>query len=46
MPLSYTPRKLIAHPHNGLLYLIESDHRVMSEEAVEKQYRQLVSSPA
>ncbi|KDQ52575.1 hypothetical protein JAAARDRAFT_73058 [Jaapia argillacea MUCL 33604] len=27
MPLDFTPRKLIAHPTNHLLYLIESDHR-------------------
>ena len=44
MPLSYTPRKFIPHPHNGLLYLIEGDHRVMSEEAANKQLQQLVSS--
>lgn len=37
LPLSYTPRKFISHPHNGYFYLIEADHRVMSEEAIAKK---------
>ena len=28
---------------NGLLYLIEGDHRVMGEEAAAKQLQQMVS---
>ncbi len=43
MPLSYTPRKFVPHPHNGLFYLIEGDHRVMGEEAANKKLQQLVS---
>ncbi|EPT04569.1 hypothetical protein FOMPIDRAFT_95487 [Fomitopsis schrenkii] len=34
IPLSYTPRKFIPHPTNGLFYLIEGDHRVRSDAAV------------
>lgn len=31
VPLSYTPRKMAAHPDGkGLFYLVESDHRVLS----------------
>ncbi|OSD06959.1 hypothetical protein PYCCODRAFT_1474347 [Trametes coccinea BRFM310] len=41
MPLTYTPRKFIPHPTNGLLYLIEGDHRVMSEEAANKKLQEL-----
>lgn len=33
IPLSYTPRKFIPHPANGLFYLIEGDHRVRSDAA-------------
>lgn len=42
MPLTYTPRKFIPHPTNGLLYLIEGDHRVMSEEAASKKLQEMV----
>ncbi|KAI0744105.1 CPSF A subunit region-domain-containing protein [Daedaleopsis nitida] len=41
IPLSYTPRKFIPHPQNGLIYLIEGDHRVLGEEAANKQLQQL-----
>ncbi|KAG8214047.1 CPSF A subunit region-domain-containing protein [Butyriboletus roseoflavus] len=39
--LSYTPRKFISHPTNRYLYLIEGDHRVMGEEAINKRLQQL-----
>ncbi|KAL4078566.1 CPSF A subunit region-domain-containing protein [Scleroderma yunnanense] len=39
--LSYTPRKFISHPTNRYLYLIEGDHRVLSEEAISKRLAQL-----
>ena len=44
IPLSYTPRKFIAHPTNGLFYLIESDHRVLSDAAAVQKVRELVST--
>jgi splicing factor 3B subunit 3 len=40
--LSYTPRKFISHPTNGYFYLIESDHRVMGEDAVAQKLDGLV----
>ena len=46
IPLSYTPRKFIPHPMNGLLYLIEGDHRVMSEEAAGKKLQEMVCALA
>lgn len=46
IPLSYTPRRFISHPANRYLYLIEGDHRVMGEEAVDKRLQQLVSGPS
>ena len=45
LPLSYTPRKFISHPHNGYFYLIEADHRVMSEEAIAKKTIEMVLFP-
>ncbi|KAI5479642.1 splicing factor 3B subunit 3 [Pseudohyphozyma bogoriensis] len=36
IPLSYTPRKLITHPAQKLLYTIESDHRTLSPLAQKK----------
>ncbi|GBE87385.1 Pre-mRNA-splicing factor RSE1 [Sparassis crispa] len=36
-PLSYTPRKIVSHPENHYLYLIESDHRTWSESAARSQ---------
>ena len=44
IPLEYTPRKFVTHPHNHYFYLIESDHRVLSEEAANKQLEKLVSA--
>ncbi|KAF9010785.1 mono-functional DNA-alkylating methyl methanesulfonate N-term-domain-containing protein [Cyathus striatus] len=43
MPLSYTPRKFITHPDpsNSYFYMIESDHRVMSEDAATKKLNEL-----
>ncbi|CAL1706734.1 unnamed protein product [Somion occarium] len=41
IPLSYTPRKFITHPHNGYFYLIEGDHRVMGEAASKQQLEKL-----
>jgi hypothetical protein len=42
LPLSYTPRKLIQHPANRFMYLIEGDHRTWSEEAVQQKVAELV----
>ena len=44
IPLSYTPRKFISHPTNRFLYLIEGDHRVLSEEAINKRLAELVNN--
>ncbi|KZS98614.1 hypothetical protein SISNIDRAFT_515078 [Sistotremastrum niveocremeum HHB9708] len=41
MPLTYTPRKFITHPQNRLFYMIESDHRVHSEEAVSTKIQEM-----
>ncbi|KAH9839239.1 CPSF A subunit region-domain-containing protein [Rhodofomes roseus] len=41
IPLSYTPRKFIPHPTNGLFYLIEGDHRVRSDAASAKAMQEL-----
>ncbi|KAH7888865.1 CPSF A subunit region-domain-containing protein [Phlebopus sp. FC_14] len=41
IPLSYTPRKFISHPTNRYLYLIEGDHRVMGEEAINKRLQEI-----
>jgi len=42
IPLSYTPRKFITHPLNSYFYLIEGDHRVMGQDAVDKKLAELV----
>ena len=34
---------MIPHPNNGYFYIIEGDHRVMSEEAKQKKLEELVS---
>ncbi|CAA7260734.1 unnamed protein product [Cyclocybe aegerita] len=39
--LSYTPRKFISHPNNRYFYVIESDHRVMGDEAAKKKIEEL-----
>ncbi|KAJ3510268.1 hypothetical protein NLJ89_g4774 [Agrocybe chaxingu] len=41
IPLSYTPRKFITHPHNSYFYMIEGDHRVVGDEAAEKKLQEL-----
>ncbi|KAJ3569371.1 hypothetical protein NP233_g5100 [Leucocoprinus birnbaumii] len=41
IPLSYTPRKFITHPMNNYFYLIEGDHRVMGQDAVDKKLNEL-----
>ncbi|KAL9708619.1 pre-mRNA-splicing factor rse1 [Leucoagaricus gongylophorus] len=41
IPLSYTPRKFITHPSNNYFYLIEGDHRVMGQGAVDKKLAEL-----
>jgi splicing factor 3B subunit 3 len=40
IPLSYTPRKFIAH--GPYFYLVEGDHRVLGEDAAEKRLTELV----
>ena len=42
IPLSYTPRKMITHPANGYLYLIEGDHRVLGEDAAKAKLAEIV----
>lgn len=42
IPLSYTPRKFITHPENNYFYMIEGDHRVMSEDATATKLQELV----
>jgi len=42
IPLLYTPRKFITHPTNHYFYMIEGDHRVWGEEAVNKKLQELV----
>lgn len=43
IPLSFTPRKFIRHPKERYFYLIEGDHRVLGEEAVNKRLQEMVS---
>ncbi|KAN0060282.1 pre-mRNA-splicing factor rse1 [Thecaphora frezii] len=41
-PLSYTPRKLAAHPdRTNLLYIVESEHRTLSPSAQRKREAEL-----
>ncbi|KAJ3506068.1 hypothetical protein NLJ89_g7080 [Agrocybe chaxingu] len=42
--LSYTPRKFISHPNNRYFYVIESDHRVVGDEAAKKKIEELHQS--
>lgn len=46
LPLQYTPRKFVSHPQNSFFYLIEADHRVMSEAATEERIKVMVSIPS
>ncbi|PBK73578.1 hypothetical protein ARMSODRAFT_952665 [Armillaria solidipes] len=41
IPLSYTPRKFITHPHNEYFYIIEADHRTLGDDAVAKKLAEL-----
>ncbi len=43
LQLSYTPRRFITHPNNSYFYIIESDHRVLGEDAAGKKVQELVS---
>ncbi|TFK22207.1 pre-mRNA-splicing factor RSE1 [Coprinopsis marcescibilis] len=43
IPLDYTPRKMITHPENHYFYMVEGDHRVYSEEAINKKLKELKS---
>ncbi len=42
IPLSYTPRKFITHPHNEYFYIIEADHRTLGDDAAAKKLAELV----
>jgi splicing factor 3B subunit 3 len=42
LPLSYTPRKIVSHPSFQYFYLIESDHRTYSEQAIEIRLQEMV----
>jgi splicing factor 3B subunit 3 len=44
LPLTYTPRKLIFHPKQHILYTIESDHRTLSPSEQESQLANVVDS--
>ncbi|KZV82735.1 hypothetical protein EXIGLDRAFT_742284 [Exidia glandulosa HHB12029] len=35
LPLTYTPRKMVVHPMNGLFYVAEADHRVYGADVVQ-----------
>ncbi|KAG8834707.1 pre-mRNA-splicing factor rse1 [Serendipita sp. 399] len=41
LPLSYTPRKFVSHPQNSYFYLIESDHRTMSESVIQDRIKEM-----
>lgn len=41
-PLTYTPRKFISNPYTPIFYVIESDHRVSSNAAVERMVSEKV----
>lgn len=42
IPLSFTPRKMAVHPQHRFIYLVESDHRVLSSEEIQKRLAELV----
>ncbi len=42
-PLTYTPRKFISHPYSPLFYVLETDHRVYGNKAIERILREKVS---
>ncbi|KAG8934150.1 pre-mRNA-splicing factor rse1 [Tulasnella sp. 417] len=41
IPLSFTPRKMAVHPQHRLIYLVESDHRVLSPEEAQKRLSEM-----
>ncbi|KAK0225582.1 CPSF A subunit region-domain-containing protein [Armillaria fumosa] len=41
IPLSYTPRKFITHPHNEYFYIIEADHRTLGDDAAANKLAEL-----
>ncbi|KAK0505095.1 CPSF A subunit region-domain-containing protein [Armillaria luteobubalina] len=41
IPLSYTPRKFITHPHNEYFYVIEADHRTLGDDAAANKLAEL-----
>ncbi len=42
VPLSHTPRRMAAHPeNNGIFYVVQSDHRVLSRWAIETRQQAL-----
>ncbi|KAN0135379.1 CPSF A subunit region domain containing protein [Lactarius tabidus] len=43
LQLSYTPRRFITHPNNSYFYIIESDHRVLGDDAAGKKVQELRS---
>jgi splicing factor 3B subunit 3 len=43
LQLSYTPRRFITHPNNSYFYIIESDHRVLGDDAAGKKVQELAS---
>lgn len=36
IPLKYTPRRFASHPYHPLSYVIETDHRVYGDAAIER----------
>lgn len=46
VPLSYTPRRIAAHPsHNGLFYVVESDHRTLSPGEQQRRIAAMKKEP-
>ncbi|KAG9012521.1 pre-mRNA-splicing factor rse1 [Tulasnella sp. JGI-2019a] len=43
VPLSYTPRKMAVHPSYRLMYVVESDHRVLGVAETENRLAKLKS---
>ncbi|KAG8947907.1 pre-mRNA-splicing factor rse1 [Tulasnella sp. 419] len=41
LQLSYTPRKMVFHPDHNLIYMVESDHRVLGAEESKKRLAEL-----
>ncbi|WP_431002904.1 hypothetical protein, partial [Klebsiella pneumoniae] len=46
IPLSYTPRRMTAHPaNNGIFYLAEADHRTLSTWEQERRIAAMAKEP-